>query len=149
MPRPPDDPDSPPRGSDSRRARLRHLAFGVWAGVALAMVVIPVWVVVSLARREATRWAAVGLGTRALRRLLGLAVTVSGGLPEQRPLVVVCNHTSMIDGLVVALALPGPLSFVVTSRFAATPVLGAFLARLGTVFVGGRRASGKTTSARP
>jgi len=113
------------------------VAFGLWALAAVVMAVVPVWVGVSLARREATRWAVVRLGTRAARRLMGLPVTVTGALPDQRPLVVVCNHTSMIDGLVVALALPGPLSFVVTRRFAATPVLGSFLDRLGTVFVGG------------
>ena len=149
---PPPSPDAPATGSGARRARLGHvafgarvghLAFGVWALAAVVMAVVPVWVVVSLTRRETTRWAAVGCGTRLARRLMGLPVTVTGGLPDQRPLVVVCNHTSMIDGLVVALALPGPLSFVVTSRFATTPVLGSFLARLGTVFVGGGRAAGE------
>jgi 1-acyl-sn-glycerol-3-phosphate acyltransferase len=116
--------------------RLGRIAFGLYLWAALVVVAAPVWLVVRLTRSAARRWRAVALGVRAFLRLAPLDLDVEGALPDHGPVLVACNHTSMLDGLLAAVVLPGPLVFVVAERFSTTPVLGEFLTRLGVLYVG-------------
>lgn len=66
-------------------------------------------------------------------RLLGLRVEVRGAPARERPLLLVSNHVSWLD--IVVLGSLMPLSFVAKAEVAAWPVFG-FLARMQrTVFV--------------
>jgi 1-acyl-sn-glycerol-3-phosphate acyltransferase len=64
-----------------------------------------------------------------------LAVRGLEQLPADRPAVLVCNHASYIDGLVLVAALPQPCSFVAKQELAGQWIAGSFLRRLGTLFV--------------
>jgi 1-acyl-sn-glycerol-3-phosphate acyltransferase len=91
-------------------------------------------------RRRLTHW----LAALALP-VLGVRVSVAGleHLPEGS-CVVVANHSSYLDGIVMKAALPPRFSFVIKREAASTPVLGFLLKRIGSEFVdrhseGGRR----------
>src|SRR6185437_32780 len=82
-------------------------------------------------RRLAARAAA-----RAFLRLAGLTLAVR--FPERLPpgqCVVVCNHASYLDGIVLTAALPPRFAFVIKREMARVPFAGAVLRRLGSEFV--------------
>ncbi|GAB3405295.1 MFS transporter [Massilia agilis] len=45
-------------------------------------------------------------------------------IPEEGPAVLVCNHVSYVDAVVIVAASPRPIRFVMDHRIFATPVLG-------------------------
>jgi 1-acyl-sn-glycerol-3-phosphate acyltransferase len=49
--------------------------------------------------------------------------------------MIVSNHASYLDSLVIAAVIPGPLSFVAKEELASQWVAGPFLRRIGTLFV--------------
>jgi 1-acyl-sn-glycerol-3-phosphate acyltransferase len=58
--------------------------------------------------------------------------------PERLPrgqCVVVCNHASYLDGIVLTAALPARFGFVIKREMASVPVMGPLLKRLGSHFV--------------
>ena len=65
--------------------------------------------------------------------LIGIRVTITGAPAEERPLLLLANHTSWLD--IPVLAGVAPLSFIAKSEVATWPLVG-FLARTQrTVFV--------------
>jgi 1-acyl-sn-glycerol-3-phosphate acyltransferase len=78
-------------------------------------------------------------------RVLGIRLVVDGidRLPEGS-CVVVANHSSYLDGVVMKAALPPRFSFVIKREASSLPVVGFLLRRIGSEFVdrhssGGRR----------
>jgi 1-acyl-sn-glycerol-3-phosphate acyltransferase len=66
-------------------------------------------------------------------RILGMRLTVAGGVAARRPVVFVANHSSWLDIVALGSVLPG--CFVAKSAIAGWPVIN-WVARLGrTVFV--------------
>ncbi len=82
-------------------------------------------------RRELGR-----LGVRLLLLSIGIPLRVHGRehLP-QGPCIVVANHASYLDGLVLTAALPRRFSFVVQDGAASWPLIGLTLRRMGVIFV--------------
>jgi 1-acyl-sn-glycerol-3-phosphate acyltransferase len=74
---------------------------------------------------------------RLMLRLAGIGPRVGGLdlLPAKRPFVILANHASYLDGLVLAAALPIDFAFVAKRELVEGPIAGTFLKRLGTVFV--------------
>jgi 1-acyl-sn-glycerol-3-phosphate acyltransferase len=70
---------------------------------------------------------------RALNRVLGIRRTVAGRPAPQRPLLLVANHCSWLDILVLSAVLP--VSFVAKSDVAAWPVFGTLARLQRTIFV--------------
>ena len=56
-----------------------------------------------------------------------------GFLPEEGAAVLVCNHVSYVDALVIAAACPRPVRFVMDHRIFQTPVLGAIFRAMKTI----------------
>jgi 1-acyl-sn-glycerol-3-phosphate acyltransferase len=77
-----------------------------------------------------------GVASRAFLRAAGIPFTVDGleRLP-QSPCVVVANHSSYIDGLVAAAALPPDFAFVIKKEMVRVPLAGMLLRGLGSQFV--------------
>ena len=101
------------------------LAVGI--GTLLLLVVLP-----EVTRRRAAARAA----ARTFLGLAGMPLTLR--FPERLPqgqCVVVCNHASYLDGIVVTAALPARFGFVIKREMAAVPLAGALLRRLGSEFV--------------
>lgn len=68
--------------------------------------------------------------------LAGMPVRVIGAelLPEQ-PCMVVANHSSYLDGVILKAALPARFSFVIKKEMVRVPLAGALLRRIGSEFV--------------
>jgi 1-acyl-sn-glycerol-3-phosphate acyltransferase len=58
-----------------------------------------------------------------------------GIIPRGKPCVVVANHVSYLDSMVLAAVLPPTIGFVAKRELVDGPVTGPFLRRLGTAFV--------------
>jgi len=121
------------RAAARAAARLLYTAWVALAFVAVGLTaLLLVLVLPGLRRRRAAARGAAG----AFLRLAGLPLTVHGA--EQLPdgqCVVVCNHASYLDGLVLTAALPPRFGFVIKREMAAVPLAGTALKRLGSEFV--------------
>lgn len=77
-----------------------------------------------------------GVFSRGFLRATGISFTVHGTaqLP-QAPCVVVANHSSYLDGLIAAAALPPDFAFVIKKEMVRVPIASILLRRLGSEFV--------------
>jgi len=82
-------------------------------------------------RRLLAQWAA-----RVLLRvaIIRFEVTNPQLLPDE-PCVVVANHCSYLDGLLMKAALPARFSFVIKKEMVKVPLAGLLLKRIGSLFV--------------
>jgi 1-acyl-sn-glycerol-3-phosphate acyltransferase len=122
---------------------LRRLGRGaaglLWAGWALAWfaVLAPLaWVLTALARSPRAAWQIGRAAARALFALTATRLRVRGA--ERLPAgacVLVANHASYLDGIVLTAALPRPFTFVAKIELLRSYVARVYLQRLGTAFV--------------
>jgi 1-acyl-sn-glycerol-3-phosphate acyltransferase len=136
-------------GAASFTGHIAHFAFGVCAwiafGAAVIAAIVGALILPGLARRRA--WV-----TRCARlpfRLTGVRVTVRG--LEKLPVgdcVVVANHASYLDGVLLQGYLPPRFSYVIKGEMGRIPVVSFLLRRIGSRFVERFEASGKSRDAR-
>jgi 1-acyl-sn-glycerol-3-phosphate acyltransferase len=118
--------------------RLTGDAYRCYAVGLTLMAAIVLWpVVVTLPFSHRFRLGVVRVAERALLRCLGVPLTISGRIDHQGPVVVVANHSSVIDGGVLIAALGRSATFAVGSVFEHRRFIGRFLSGIGCVFVGG------------
>jgi 1-acyl-sn-glycerol-3-phosphate acyltransferase len=118
--------------------RFGHTIYGIYAVLAFlvtgAIALILVTLVPGLgikSRREIAHYAA-----RTFFHLAGLRVRVVGEeLLPATPCVVVANHASYIDGVVLKAFLPARFSFVIKKEVTKVPLAGLLLKRIGSEFV--------------
>jgi 1-acyl-sn-glycerol-3-phosphate acyltransferase len=131
--------DTTPAGPGREEGLLTRSAYalyGVLAWTAFTILALTTLALVLLLpglgrRRRATRGSA-----RLFLRLAGMPLEVRG--LEQLPAgqcVVVANHASYLDGVVMKAALPPRFAYVVKREMASFPLAGLMLKRLGTEFV--------------
>jgi 1-acyl-sn-glycerol-3-phosphate acyltransferase len=118
-----------------RRTGTEYLYAGWWWTMLAIWVAIGSVAVFALPRR-AWRWAVVRTLARAALAAMGVPLSVQGleRLPK-RGGVVVFNHSSYADALVVAAVLPGEPAYLVKSELAGQRFASALLRRLGVLFV--------------
>jgi lyso-ornithine lipid O-acyltransferase len=94
-----------------------------------------------LAVRFGWRWQAVlpRLFHKLVARVIGMRVAITGELSKRRPLMLVSNHVSWLD--VVVLGALGPVSFIAKSEVAEWPLFGLFARLQRTIFVDRQRRS--------
>jgi 1-acyl-sn-glycerol-3-phosphate acyltransferase len=82
------------------------------------------------------RWSAIRAIVRAVLALTGIRVNVTGAenLPKGNA-VILFNHTSYMDAVIIAAVLPGTPAFVAKKEFESQPFAGSFMRRLGVAFV--------------
>src|SRR5688572_23379256 len=117
-------------------SRLFHLVYAPYAAVVLPLALLLVSLVVLLTPTLALRREAGRAGVRLAFALVGVPLRVRGleHLP-QTPAVVVCNHASYADGVVMTAALPRRYTFVVQEGAADWPLIGWTITRMGVVFI--------------
>ena len=125
-------------GAVVRRQANRALSLvyaGYWWTV-IGLLGAVCWLLVVGVSPPSLRWAVVrGVG-RVFLALTGVRFTVEGeGRASTGDAIVVANHSSYIDSLVLAMAVPADLSFVAKKELESQRVAGPFLRRLGTLFV--------------
>jgi 1-acyl-sn-glycerol-3-phosphate acyltransferase len=83
-----------------------------------------------------TRWSAIRGIVRGVLALTGIRLNVTGAenLPKGNA-VVLFNHTSYMDAVIIAAVLPGTPAFVAKKEFESQPFAGSFMRRLGVAFV--------------
>nr|WP_246471639.1 lysophospholipid acyltransferase family protein [Saccharopolyspora phatthalungensis] len=120
-----------------RRAgrKVGGAAFTVWCWFLAVAVGGPTLLAAALFPTTATLIAR--RAARGLARLTGTQLIVShtDQLVRTPACVVVANHPSYLDGIALIAALPGRYTFVAGEVFAAKPVIGLLLRRVGTLFV--------------
>ena len=67
------------------------------------------------------------------RVLYGLRVYGRDRLPATGPVLLISNHVTYIDGLIILAAAPRHVRFLITSEFFKVPVVGFALRRIGAV----------------
>jgi 1-acyl-sn-glycerol-3-phosphate acyltransferase len=113
-----------------------RLGYALWALLAFLAVGLSALVLLIVLPGVERRRRAARLAARSFLRLAGLPLTVR--FPERLPAsqcVVVCNHASYLDGIVLTAALPPRFAFVIKREMARVPFAGAVLRRLGSEFV--------------
>ena len=105
------------------------LVFLLWSGGGL--------IALALLPTQRARYRFAHIAARTLVRALGIPLTVEGieRLPADTPAVIVVNHASYIDAIVLVAILPSTVHFAAKREFARMPLFGFVLRRLGTHFV--------------
>ncbi len=122
------------------RAGLRTLAGLIYAGYAwliFVLVLLPVWLATAVlpgahtAGRLSRWWA------RAVLWLAGCRLVIKGrrNLIGAGPLVLVANHFSYLDTVVLMAALPSDVIFVAKREFERTPIIRTFIRKAGHLTV--------------
>ncbi len=112
------------------------LLYAAWWWMVVVLSGATGWLAVMALPRLEWRWAAVRTIARTALLMLGVPFSVTGRerLPPKNA-VVVFNHSSYADALVVAAALPGEPAFAAKKELAGQAIAGPFLRRLGAHFV--------------
>ena len=115
---------------------IGRLLFGMYAIGLFWLLAPPTWLLTLLMPNPAAAWA---LGRGAARTLFGLTATrlTVRGLEQlpSGPCVLVSNHASYLDGVILVAALPRPYAFVAKRELHDQFVAGRYLRRLGAEFV--------------
>ena len=121
-----------------RRAsrRVAEAGYGAWWWLCAGVLALSVWPAVSLAPNAPFAAAWLRGAARAFLAAVGAGARTEGAarLPPG-PLVLVSNHTSFLDGLVLMALLPRRVRFVAKNTLARSFWSGPFLRHLGTLFV--------------
>ena len=120
---------------------ILHVFYGVYAWMAVAAIGIPGWLIIQLVPKSMGSHCA----RRIFRQLCRWALYLTGLRPKVegeaslneavewsetfRALVLVSNHSSYLDVLVLGAALPLDFRFVVKSDAASWPIVGTFIKR--------------------
>lgn len=119
----------------SLRAVL-EFAYGIYALTAFVVTGLLAFLLVLLPFGIHTRRRIAHRTARAFFGLAGIRLRVLDPqhLPAG-PCVVVANHASYLDGVVLKAALPGRFSFVIKKEVSRVPIVGLVLRRIGSEFV--------------
>jgi 1-acyl-sn-glycerol-3-phosphate acyltransferase len=116
--------------------RALYFAYGCYAWLTLVAIVIPLCVALAVLpgvdrRRRLARRAA-----RLFLAAIGSPVRVAGSAIEPHyPCVVVANHSSYLDGIILTAALPAGFTYLIKYEMSRMPIAGFLLRRLGSAFV--------------
>ena len=117
-------------------ALLVRATYGAYAWAMLLAAAVPTLILLLVtpnlgARRRVARW-----GARVVFWLIGSPVRVAGAekLPGT-PCVVVANHASYLDGIILTAALPAEFTYLIKYELASFPLGGFLLKRIGSEFV--------------
>jgi 1-acyl-sn-glycerol-3-phosphate acyltransferase len=128
---------------------ILRLLYAGYAWFILVFVVIPVAAGCLLLpgikrRRAVARW-----GASTVLGMIGSTVTVRGEpLDDDDVAVVVANHQSYLDGIILTAVLPPHYTFLIKREMVRVPIAGFVLRRLGSQFVDRSSAGQRHRSAR-
>jgi 1-acyl-sn-glycerol-3-phosphate acyltransferase len=113
------------------------IAYAIYAWGLFAILAPCTWLMVSLLPRPAWAWTVSRVMARLFVRLSGTPFVVHGleQLPHDTPCVLVANHASYLDGIMMVAALPRQFSFAAKRELKESLVPRVYLQRIGAEFV--------------
>lgn len=113
-----------------------HALYGLWFVAAFLVCVPPTLLLVTVLPGLERRRAAARRAARCLFMVTGMGPAVENGqrLPPH-PCVVVANHASYLDGIILCAVLPPRFAFVIKSEMQKVPLAHFLLRRIGAQFV--------------
>jgi 1-acyl-sn-glycerol-3-phosphate acyltransferase len=117
--------------------RLGALAYAARAWGAFVLLAPPAWAATVVAAKPPRAWRVAGRFARAFFRLAGIPVEVSGldRLPRDTPYVLLANHGSYLDGILLVAALPQQHAFIAKNEFVSHAISRLFLSAIGSLYV--------------
>jgi 1-acyl-sn-glycerol-3-phosphate acyltransferase len=125
-------------GSAAQSIRLpawARIVFGIYAWLEFTIIALLGLPVLLLLPGLTRRRRFVSALARAALWLAGIRVVLHGSEPLPAPCILVANHCSYIDGVVLTAALPPMFSFVIKREMSRFPLAGTLLRRIGSEFV--------------
>lgn len=129
-------------------AGMVHVLYAAWWWLMLALLTLVVWPIVALLPKPAWGWRFAHHAARLFLWLTGQRLQVQGRakLPPQAHMLL-ANHSSDLDGLMLLAVLPGPYRFVAKNELLRNPVARVFLRHLGVEFIERFAAQGSVAAA--
>lgn len=123
--------------------------YGIYAWLAFIACLIPAILATALLPGLERRRKFASACARVAFRLCGISMTIRGAekLPANE-CIVVANHASYVDGVILQAVLPPRFSFVIKGEAKSMPFLGFLLQRVGAKFVDRFSAIGSARDAR-
>jgi len=117
--------------------RMSELLYAGYVWGLFYALALPVWLLVVLLPKLQWRWAVVRRASYLLVRLSGTPLVVNNPaeLPPNGPMVLIANHMSYLDAIVVIAAIPLNMSFVAKMELTERFVIRWFLSRMDVEFV--------------
>jgi 1-acyl-sn-glycerol-3-phosphate acyltransferase len=114
----------------------REILYAGWWWIVVGLAMPVAWIIVMILPRIEWRWRAVRGIARAALAAIGVPVAVTGlDRLARGNAVLLFNHSSYADALLLAAVLPGEPAYAAKREFAAQIFAGPFLRRLGALFV--------------
>jgi 1-acyl-sn-glycerol-3-phosphate acyltransferase len=115
----------------------RDLLFAAYAHLVFWSLAPPAWLLIVLLPQERWRWAVMRQGARLLFRLTGVSPQLKGleHWPQGQACVIIANHASYLDGVLLVSVLPPSFGFVAKRELSEGMIPRLFLKRIGAVFV--------------
>jgi 1-acyl-sn-glycerol-3-phosphate acyltransferase len=114
----------------------REILYAGWWWIVVGLAVPVAWIAVMILQRIDWRWRAVRGIARAALAAIGAPVAVAGlDRLARGNAVLLFNHSSYADALLLAAVLPGEPAYAAKREFAGHIFAGPFLQRLGALFV--------------
>ena len=116
--------------------QLTLVFYGVYVWIVFASLAIPVFIILiltpgRLGRRLVARWSA-----KLLFLFIGTPINLKGAqlLPTSNS-IIVANHASYLDGIILTATLPPNFTFLIKQEMAVFPFIGLLLKCIGSEFV--------------
>jgi 1-acyl-sn-glycerol-3-phosphate acyltransferase len=115
--------------------RIWRVAYGIYAWLQFLLMAVAGLPVLLLTPGLERRRAVVRSLARGALRLAGMRLEVRGLAQLPLPCILVANHCSYIDGVVLTASLPPVFSYVIKREMSRVPLAGTLLRRIGAEFV--------------
>lgn len=117
--------------------RLGDTSYAIYAHAIFWLLAPPAWLLIALLPVASWRWAVMRQSARLLFLLGRIHWSVDGieRLPRGQACVIVSNHASYLDGVMLVAALPMEFSFVAKAELGHQFISRRFLQRIGALFV--------------
>ncbi len=117
--------------------RIVAMVYAARAWAAFALLAPPAWAATVVASRPPLAWRISRRFARLFFGLAGIPVEVHGlaRLPNASPYVLLANHASYLDGILLVGALPRQHAFVAKNEFLAHAISRLFLSAIGSCYV--------------